>query len=67
MRQRDARVAAMLKQHVPYRVIAARLGMSYGSLQQSVRRLRGEVEERERKVRVPHHKSRFDRSSDERW
>jgi hypothetical protein len=51
----------------PYRTIAARLNMSYGSLQQSVRRLRGEVEERARIPRVPQHRSRFDRSSDERW
>jgi DNA-binding CsgD family transcriptional regulator len=67
MRDRDTQIAKMLAQHVPYRTIAVRLDMSYGSLQQAVRRLRGEVPERERKVRVPQHKSRFDRSTDEDW
>jgi hypothetical protein len=66
MRERDALIAKMLAAHVPYRRICARLGMSYGSLQQSVRRLRGEVVQRERVVRVPQHKSRFT-SADDRW
>jgi hypothetical protein len=67
MRERDAQIATMLRAHVPYRTICSRLDMSYGSLQQTVRRLRGEVPERERKVRVPQHRSRFDRSTDETW
>lgn len=66
MRDRDAAVAKMLAQHVPYRTICARLDMSYGSLQQTVRRLRGEVPERERVARVPQHQSRF-ASADDDW
>ena len=38
MRERDDRVAALRRQGVPFRVIAARLGMSLGSVQKSVRR-----------------------------
>lgn len=60
MAARDAQIATLLAAHVPYRRIAARLDMSLDSVQQAVRRLRGEVPERERKVRVPQHKSRFD-------
>jgi hypothetical protein len=38
MRERDAEVARLRRQRVPFRVIAARLGMSLGSVQKSVRR-----------------------------
>ena len=64
MAQRDAQVAKLLAAHVPFRTIASRLDMSVGSVQQAVRRLRGQVPVRERKVRVPHHKSRFDLNTD---
>jgi DNA-binding CsgD family transcriptional regulator len=66
MAQRDAQIATLLAAHVPFRTIASRLDMSLGSVQQAVRRLRGQVPVRERKVRVPHHKSRFDRDTDEK-
>jgi hypothetical protein len=38
MRERDAAVARLRRQRVPFRVIAERLGMSLGSVQKSVRR-----------------------------
>jgi transposase-like protein len=40
MRECDARVAELRRAGVPFRVIAARLDMSLGSVQKSVRRTR---------------------------
>lgn len=39
MRERDDKIAKMLKQHVPYRTIAARLNMSLGSVCKAVNRI----------------------------
>jgi S1-C subfamily serine protease len=66
MRQRDAAVARLLAAHVPYRVIAARLDMSLGSVQKAVARIRAATPARERVVKVPRHRSRWGISS-EQW
>ena len=62
MRERDAQVAKMLRAHVPYRTIAARLGCSLGSVQQTVARIRAGVPPGARRERkdgpAPQHASR---------
>jgi DNA-binding CsgD family transcriptional regulator len=68
MRERDQRIAELLAAHVPFRTIAARLGISLGSVQKAVARLRGAGTERETRItRTPSHRSRFDRASDDAW
>jgi hypothetical protein len=43
MAARDAQIARMRAAHVPFRVIAARLGCSVGSVQKSLRRSGGQL------------------------
>jgi hypothetical protein len=67
MAQRDTQIAALIAAHTPYRVIAGRLGISMGSVQKAVARLRGTPTPRQRRTRVPTHRSRFDTSADDTW
>jgi DNA-binding CsgD family transcriptional regulator len=65
MRERDARIAKLLRSRVPFRVIAARLGMSVGSVQKAVARIRAGGLPPERTLPAPRHRSRFDTSAND--